>query len=421
LGKSDKPKQELSPQSIKTQVAYFECVRCKYAWVGTIGAGLVCSNCDANDPIGPIWIGRTRRKLELALIDTEGVQDAGPVKEVANLTEAYVRVSRIALRTASQIQALAEADLHAGNTSDQNLSRLGLAMAIYLELGMAESFAATGHLLGMAYIERGLKHSIVGSIADLDDLFSGLILFDFLNSKPFVAMSHLKIGFMSSCANPGNVQSVQGYASLMSLALFHLTEARHLYEELSERKDTERIDGILSRVSRQTESAIHGWSRESAASIGAEATVRQGQLLRDGLVEQGRLISNGIRDSAANMSDSIRISANSIGSGINNAGALIGFGLSNVGKEFRTGLETAGNKLGRSIGRLGLAAGLSLVGGSIIHGKLMKDGLTAIGPSIAGSIEHAGSKLAEAAAAVPKLLSGESSVRDLGNIINIDI
>ena len=351
-------------------VGYYECLNCGHAWAGRVSDQPGCARCGATKPAGPVGIGRLRRRVALARLDLQaGVGTDAEAAQAAELLVRALAVSEVALRTARQVMALVEADLRRGYHSDSVLARLGLALWIFSELGMTGGSAACGHLIGLVYAERSERLEKIGSPADLSDPFSALRWFEEMSSAPFLALSHAQLGLQAGTARPGPALTPRDYVAVMSVASFHLAEARRQYFELGQPDMLQGLDHALESAHEQMEACLHGWGREPGAVLQAAGLAADGRLRRESVLEHGRQVSEGLRNEVA---------------GAQSNGGMLG--LAAMDQQMRHSFAEAGSRLGEDLAQMGLAAGPELLGGGFVRRGLLEGGLHALGPSIAGAV-----------------------------------
>lgn len=387
---------------LKLAVAMFRCASCDHRWVGSIGV-FTCPLCDSSNVLGPISLGRLRRSLRLAEIDCE----AGTASEasIADLRTRSAVATELALKTAHRLHDAGTSSLERGDYSDPVIRKLLTCFWILAEIEMAEACAQVGHEIGMAHLERGSANAGSVNRERWLDLYVALAWFEFLRSKEFIALSHLRISRSSRAVDPNVLGSPQLYASYLRESISHLESAQAIYREGGFDEQAQTVSAQLAATQRLYRDLMAAWGSE----VG-------GRLQKEGLAEQGQAIAGAIRDAGHDNRAGLEAIANSIilagrdvssalldgasahrhgmaqiASSIDGASSMLGYGLSvglnSLGSSLRKGIESAGARVGAGLGRIALGVGAGLLGGSAVGGLLVRSGLESLGPSVAGAIQ----------------------------------
>lgn len=417
-----------------------------------------CPLCNEADPIGPVRILTVRRKLKLDQIDLESAKQtkdeqmlAATREQFATTAKQAAKITQTSLAVAGRLVERASKAVMDGSVGDDVLQSLSLAFAVFAELELPVRCAEVGHLIAAAFTERGLSASPISNLADLSDLHYALDWYVFMDSREHVAMAHANIGRCAARVLPTDCD-IRTYAAFAKLARLELFEARQAYEGIEQVASSQSILARIDLLREELESSIQAWGRVAASEniqaglvkqgeLHADATVKQGQFIRQGLVEQGEEMGAAIREAGGLMSGAVRhhgdalqagfgslgrsieSGSRAIGSGIESAGAKIGFGLgmglNSLGQDLRRGIENAGNTLGSRVGQLAFGTAASVLGGSLIHGKLLGDSVRSIGPSLAGAVIQGGESVTNALKGLPSVISGEAPPGDFTTIISM--
>lgn len=444
-GIKGKPKGQAADLHIP--VGYFRCPSCGHRWVG-VSDLTACPVCSSGDVIGPVSISKLRRTLRLTEIDAEA--DDSLKASLTELRARVVSVTELALRTAEHLHRVATSDLEAETYSDPVIRRLSVCFWIFAELDMPQACAEVGHEIGMAYLDRGsqaisslpfttkeaateggLLMGYVEHVPNPDwlDLYVALEWFRFLQSKEFVALTHLRLATCAKSVSPDELGSPQRYASMLRDAVMHLEGAIHIYKDQAAKEQVAIVQEYLDRTDALLNSVVGAWGAEASGKLQKEGMIEQAEILADSISQLGRehrigmetiaasitrhglSIGEAIEAGAARLAAAHRRGMEEVGSGVRDAGSIMArgtaWGLNSLGKQVREGIQNHGSIVGAGLGSLALGVGAGMLGGSVLGGALVRSGLKSIGPSVAGAIQ---SGMAQVGSQMHALADGEDSV-----------
>lgn len=423
--------------AFRWRVATFYCLKCGYEWVkfdsGKAAASRVstgqepmraiaapprdCPNCGALTVSDPIYVGRVKRMFELLEDDhrSGAVQDQEYEMRKKVLTELYLKSARATVKDATGVFQKSYADFLSARFGNDLFARLVYLLHCFDELGMTNSAAACGEMLGVGFALRGLVRD-VHALEDLEDLRIALGWFEVLRREQWQASLHAGIG--CKAGSVVEYRTIRDYGKLIREGKVHLERAEEMYRTLKEFEFMESAGRKKDRLERLL-----------PAIIRAEGNLESAEEIARGLRDKGKEIGDGLREGLGELGRFIAHGLAEVALGIRDAGRSIGFGLESglerLGRNIQTGMELqakatfaqaeatfeagrrqalatvqAGNTQALAIAEgseaLGKSIALGLLGGGVLGSAVMRNGIMHAGDAISAGLSHASGTLADA-------------------------